>query len=150
MKRQYKPNNKVKHFENKAKRYLAIGKWHESRYENAVIDIQYWAEGFWKEKRKNDETQERLDKKSNDHDALYSQFHGLRNEYFEQNDELRRITLENEWLDKRFNLLAEVEHKQIKEIIELKSKLGMRNKQFIIVGVCYGIYVAFDIISNFI
>lgn len=60
MKRQFKPNNKVKHIESKAKRYLAIGKWHERRYEKAVTDSQYWAEGYWTEKRKNDELQSRL------------------------------------------------------------------------------------------
>ncbi|PEL12683.1 hypothetical protein [Bacillus sp. AFS017336] len=80
MKRQFKPNNRVKHFENKAKRYLAIGKWHEQMHRNAREHAVM--------------LQERLDNKTNDHTALYSQFMGLRNEYFEQNDELRNAKQE--------------------------------------------------------
>jgi len=136
MKRQFKPNNKVKHFENKAKRYLAIGKWHEQRYDSTKLDLNF--------------LQERFDSKNKEHEQLYSQFHGLRNEYFEQKDELWKVTKENEWLEKQIMILAEEEAEQIKEIIDLESNLDMKNKQLIFVCVCYGIYTVLDIVSNFI
>ncbi|PET77581.1 hypothetical protein CN514_00875 [Bacillus sp. AFS001701] len=140
MKRQFKPNNKVKHFENKAKRYLAIGKWHEQRYDSAKLNLNF--------------LQERFDSKNKEHEQLYSQFHGLRNEYFEQKDELSKVNQEilhyQKRIDEQMIRFNKNENELIKEVMDLESKLDMKDKQLLGVSIWFTFYVAFDIVGYFI
>ena len=118
MKRQFKPNNKVNHYKNKAKRYLAIGKWHEQMHRNS--------------KELNGIIQGKFESKNKEHEALYSQFHGLRNEFIEQKTELWKVNKENEQLKEQVENQADLikiylkdNGENIVEIIELEKELSL-------------------------
>ncbi len=140
MKRQFKPNNKVNHFENKAKRYLAVGKWHEQMHRNAREHAVV--------------LQERLDIQDKEHAQLYRQFTGLRNEFFEQKDELQKANLEILHYQKRIEeqmvRFNKNENELIKEVMGLESKMDMKGKQLLAVIIWFTIYVAFDFVRYFI
>ena len=140
MKRQFKPNNKVKHFENKAKRYLAVCKWYEQMHRNT--------------REHADVLQERLDIKDKEHAQLYRQFTGLRNGFFEQKDELRKANLEilhsQMRIEEQMVRFNKNENELIKEVMDLEGKLDMKGKQLLAVIIWFTIYLAFDVFGYFI
>ncbi|QKE74754.1 hypothetical protein HPK19_19320 [Arthrobacter citreus] len=144
MKRQHSPAQKakreVRHFKNIAQKSLAIGKWWEQKHFHVQEESNHWKERF------NDKNQE--------HEALYSQFHGLRNEYFERNDELSNAKQEILHYQKRIEeqmiRFNKNESELIKEVINLENIIVLKDKQLLAVSIWFAIYVVFDIVGYFI